>query len=201
MDLRFAAASDRSLLVYTADVPGLLRALEVAALPAVINLHPAYESLLIVFEPLACDHAELESQVRDISHAPPPVAARRMVEIPVRYDGTDLRDVAALHGITTDRVIELHSSSEYAVAFLGFMPGFAYLTGLPDELATPRLDTPRRRVEAGSVGIAGRQTGVYPFSSPGGWRLIGQTTLEMFRVDRTEPSLLRTGDRVRFKPV
>jgi len=97
--------------------------------------------------------------------------------------------------------IELHSSATYLVYFLGFVPGFAYLGGLPDELVTPRLVTPRRKVPAGSVGIAGNQTGVYPFATPGGWRLIGRTPVPVFRADREELSLLSIGDRVRFAPI
>jgi inhibitor of KinA len=115
--------------------------------------------------------------------------------------GPDLSDAAALHNLTPEQAIEAHASATYTVCFLGFAPGFAYLGGLPDALATPRLPTPRRRVPAGSVGIAGHQTGVYPFSTPGGWRLIGRTPLKMFRPDREAMCLLAIGDRVRFTPV
>jgi KipI family sensor histidine kinase inhibitor len=103
--------------------------------------------------------------------------------------------------MTAEQVIELHSSVEYQVYFLGFVPGFAYLGELPEGLVTPRLATPRRKVPAGSVGIAGNQTGVYPFATPGGWRLLGRTPLAMFRADRAELSLLSIGDRVKFVPI
>jgi KipI family sensor histidine kinase inhibitor len=105
-----------------------------------------------------------------------------------------------LHGLSSNDVIELHASAEYTVRFLGFVPGFAYLAGLPERLATPRLATPRPLVAAGSVGIAGRQTGVYPFSTPGGWRLIGRTDAKMFETNRSPMCLLEIGDEVRFVP-
>ena len=126
------------------------------------------------------------------------------MEIPVCYGGEfgpDLDEVAALHRISADRVVELHSSATYLVYFLGFVPGFAYLGELPKELITPRLATPRKKGPCGSVGIAGNQTGVYPFETPGGWRLLGRTPLAMFRTDREGLSLLSIGDRVRFVPV
>ena len=113
----------------------------------------------------------------------------RELQIPACYGGEfgpDLKEVAALHGLTTAQVIELHASVTYIVYFLGFVPGFAYLGELPEALATPRLDTPRRTTPAGSVGIAGKQTGVYPFATPGGWRLIGRTPIAMFRPDRED---------------
>jgi len=128
----------------------------------------------------------------------------RKVEIPVCYGGDygpDLNDVSSIHGMTPEQVIALHSSSSYLVYFLGFVPGFAYLGGLPEALVTPRLATPRRKVPPGSVGIAGSQTGVYPFATPGGWRLLGRTPVSVFRPDRTELSLLSIGDRVRFTPI
>jgi inhibitor of KinA len=112
-----------------------------------------------------------------------------------------LNDVGAIHAMSPEQVIALHSSSTYLVYFLGFVPGFAYLGGLPEALVTPRLATPRRRVPAGSVGIAGNQTGVYPVATPGGWRLLGRTPIAIFRPDRDELSLLSIGDRVRFTAI
>ena len=124
-----------------------------------------------------------------------------MVEIPVSYDGPDLNDVATLHNMTPEQVIELHSSATYIVYFVGFVPGFAYLGGLPGELATPRLQTPRKRVPKGSVAIGGTHTGVYPFETPGGWRLIGKTPVEIFDPESAELSRLLIGDQVRFTPL
>lgn len=184
----------------------LLRLMELEPIAGVRNLHPAYCSVLIRFDALKLRHGELEKVLRDYIERMENVqlAEPRLVEIPVCYDGEfgpDLKDVAELHGMTLERAIDLHASTTYTVYFLGFVPGFAYLGELPEALATPRLATPRRSVPAGSVGIAGSQTGVYPISTPGGWRLLGRTPTKMFRPERTEMSLLTIGDRVRFAPI
>ncbi len=132
-----------------------------------------------------------------------PEGLSRQIEIPVYYGGSwgpDLEEVAALCGLTPAEWIRQHSSAEYRVLMIGFVPGFPYLDGLPEQLAVDRLPTPRLRVPAGSVAVGGSQTGIYPLDSPGGWRLVGRTPLSLFRPNHAEPSLLRTGDRVRFVP-
>jgi inhibitor of KinA len=212
---QFQWASDQSLLVYFGQkitlqahqqVRKLLRLLELEPIAGVRNLHPAYCSLLVKFDGLRLRHDEVEAILRrylerlEEIKLPEP----RLVEIPVCYGeefGPDLAEVCAIHGLTPAQAIELHASAEYLVYFLGFVPGFAYLGELPEALVTPRLAVPRRRVPAGSVGIAGNQTGVYPFSTPGGWRLIGRTPVAMFRDEREGLSLLAIGDRVRFAPI
>jgi inhibitor of KinA len=227
--VRFEVASDQALIVYF-DAPAqmsgakaqplqnqitiqglekvrrLLRLLELEPIAGVRNLHPAYCSLLIKFDPLKLRHSELEEilpgYIARMEKVELPVPRR--VEIPVCYGGEygpDLKEVAKLHELTQDAAVELHSSTDYIVYFLGFAPGFAYLGELPKALVTPRLATPRRSVPAGSVGIAGSQTGVYPIATPGGWRLLGRTPLKMFQLDRAEMSLLSIGDRVRFVPI
>jgi len=115
--------------------------------------------------------------------------------------GTDLEEVAAAHGLKPEKVIELHSSETYRAYFLGFAPGFAYLGDVPAAIATPRLSSPRKKVPAGSIGIAGRQTAVYPMTTPGGWRVLGRTPLRVFRADRKPMGLITIGDRVRFRPI
>ena len=125
----------------------------------------------------------------------------RTVEVPVRYgsaDGPDLDEIARLHDIPAEEVVRIHSGADYLVYFLGFSPGFPYLGGMPAEIATPRLSTPRTHVPAGSVAIGGDHTGIYPVASPGGWRIIGRTPLEIFRADRVPVTLLQMGDHVRF---
>ncbi len=122
----------------------------------------------------------------------------RLVELSTTYDGEDLDDVARRWDMTTDEAVATHTGTEFVVAFVGFAPGFAYCTGLPAELAVPRLDRPRPKVPAGSVGLAGEYTGVYPTSSPGGWRLVGRTDAALWDADRDEPALLTPGTRVRF---
>ena len=188
------------------NVRWLLRLLELEPVPGVRNLHPAYCSLLVKFDAIRMRHEEVEGILRKYLERLKEVKLPepRRVEIPVCYGGEfgpDLAEVCARRGITQARAIELHSSVEYVVYFLGFVPGFAYLGELPEELVTPRLAAPRNRVPAGSVGIAGNQTGVYPFATPGGWRLIGRTALKMFRADSDGLSLLSIGDRVRFTPI
>jgi KipI family sensor histidine kinase inhibitor len=225
---RFQFASDQSLLVYFGQpeegraqarrlqsqitlqanekVRRLLRLLELEPVAGVRNLHPAYCSLLIKIDALRMGHGELEAILRrylerlEEVKLPEP----RHVEIPVCYGGEfgpDLAEVCAMRGITEAQAIELHASVEYLVYFLGFVPGFAYLAELPKGLVTPRLGAPRKRVPVGSIGIAGNQTGVYPFATPGGWRLLGRTPVPMFRADREASSLLSIGDRVRFAPI
>jgi KipI family sensor histidine kinase inhibitor len=206
-------ASDRSLLVSFGDeisldahrqVLRLVRAFE--ALPAgILNLHPAYASVLIDFDPRRRTHDAVEALVRQRFAVSEEQFANdpRTVEIPVCYGGAfgpDLEEVARHTGLTPARVVELHSSAQYLVYFLGFSPGFPYLGGLPPELATPRLAAPRKVVPAGSVAIGGSQTGVYTVDSPGGWRIIGRTALRLFDPAATPPALLRIGDTVRFVP-
>ena len=211
-NVRFRRASDQSLLIYF-DAPdtlvahqrvaGLLRRLQEEPVHGVRNLHPAFRSLLVKFDASHWTHEELEAALQPrIDHSAEETHSEpRAVEIPVCYGGEfgpDLEEVARLHGMTVEEVIALHTGDSYVVFFLGFAPGFAYMGDLPESLATPRLITPRKVVLAGSVGIAGRQTGVYPFATPGGWRLLGRTPLKMFQRDRTGMCLLALGDLVKF---
>jgi inhibitor of KinA len=165
---------------------------------------PAFASVLVAFDPVTVPPDEARAVVAGLLAnlpAPTPVEAGPVVEIPVRYggeDGPDLADVAAINGLSPADVVRLHGGPEYRAFFLGAVPGFAYLGPLPAAIATPRLATPRERVAAGSVGIAGAQTAVYPFAMPGGWRIIGRTDAPMWDLGRDQPSLLQPGDRVRF---
>jgi KipI family sensor histidine kinase inhibitor len=212
---QFRRASDSSLLIVFdqhislaahQQIAKLLRLLELQPINGVTNLHPAYCSVLVKFDALKLRHDQLESCLRpfldrlDEVNLPEP----RHREIPVCYGGEygpDLAEVGDTHSLSAQQVIDLHVSVTYIVYFLGFVPGFAYLGGLPEALVTPRLPFPRRRVTPGSVGIAGHQSGVYPFATPGGWRLIGRTPLAMFRPDRAAMSFLSIGDRVHFVPI
>ena len=206
-------ASDRSLLVWFGDkisldahrqVRRLVRAFQES--PAgILNLHPAYASVLIDFDPRRRQYEDVEAMVRERLEASDDHAVEdaRTIEIPVCYGGEcgpDLEDVARHTGLHAARVVELHASVPYLVYFLGFSPGFPYLGGLLPELATPRLAVPRKVVPAGSVAIGGGQTGVYPVDSPGGWRIIGRTMLRLFDPGADPPALLRIGDSVRFVP-
>ena len=212
---RFVPASDQSLLVSFGDaisvddnlrVQALLHAIEQCPIAGVRNLHPACSSLLVVFDAMRLDHAELEARLREYVERSENfgLAPQRTVEIPVCYDvefGLDLDEVAAGRAMSPQELIALHCSREYMVYFLGFVPGFAYLGDLPAELETPRLAAPRRMVPRGSVAIAGRQTAVYPLATPGGWRILGRTPLAMIEPEHENMSVLRMGDRVRFAPI
>jgi inhibitor of KinA len=208
-------SSDRSVVVRFGSeicaetreaVRRLVRLLEREPLAAVRNLNPAYTTVLVTFDPVQASHADLarilEGYLERLETVELP--APRRIEIPVLYggeEGPDLEAVAAHCGLAAAEVVERHAAGEYIVDFLGFAPGFAYLSGMDARIATPRLDAPRRRVSAGSVGIGGSQTGVYPFATAGGWRLIGRTALTLFDPEREPMSLLAIGDHVRFVPV
>lgn len=181
-------------------------ALRARPVPGLVETVPTYRSLLVMYDPQVSAADAMRTALTEALGALSAVdaPAGRLVEIPVRYGGEwgpDLADVAAHCGMTEVAVIELHAQPVYTVAMLGFAPGFTYLLGLPEALATSRLTTPRLRVPPGSVGIAGAQTGVYALSTPGGWRIIGRTDLALFDPGRVEPFALRAGDRVRFVPL
>ncbi len=180
--------------------------LEQVRLPGVGDIVPTYRSILIHYDSLVLSWEAVVAWVRTqaASIGPQPSVSGRRVEIPVVYGGAsgpDLDFVAHTHAISAEEVVRLHSSVDYIVYMMGFMPGFPYLGGLPPELETPRLETPRTRVPAGSVGLAGKQTGIYPLDSPGGWRIIGHTSVKLFEPALDPPALLAPGDRVRFVPL
>jgi inhibitor of KinA len=208
------AASDSSILAIFGDVIspemqdrvlGLFHALQAHSDARIRNLHPGYTSLLVDFDPLAMTHEEVTTLVASlVSASRSAVKNSEIVTIPVCYDdefGPDLADVAAHTGLATEEVMRIHSSATYRVSFLGFTGGFAYLGGMPEVLRMPRLATPRRAVTAGSVGIAGGQTGIYPTETPGGWRLIGRTPVRMFDPEAQPPTRVQAGDSVRFAPI
>jgi KipI family sensor histidine kinase inhibitor len=170
-------------------------------LPDLVELVPAARTVLVSVRPGTGGLGRLRHVLAAADLTDPPRPDRREVRIPVRYDGPDLDLAAETAGLTVAELVELHSGTEYAVAFTGFAPGFGYLVGLPEPLVQARLERPRTAVPAGSVGIAGEFTGVYPRSSPGGWRLLGRTDLALFDPHREPPALLVPGDTVRFEVV
>lgn len=212
---RFATLSDRALVVHLGDqidmstfraVRSLARQLEGQPPEGMIEFVPAFTTVAIYYDPLRSSEAELAFCINDLTtrfdlsaDAPP-----RVVEIPVCYGGefgNDLKFVAKQANLTPEEVIEIHSAGDYLVHMIGFAPGFPYLGGMSPRIATPRRETPRVKTPAGSVGIAGEQTGVYPIETPGGWQLIGRTPLALFRPQETPPTLLLPGDTVRFAPI
>ncbi|HEY0957595.1 MAG TPA: 5-oxoprolinase subunit PxpB [Roseateles sp.] len=168
---------------------------------SVQSVIPGMNNLTLSFDPLHTEAEALSQAVLALWKQPPrKQAAGRLVEIPVYYDGPDLGDVAAHCGLSAEEVVHRHAAAEYVVYFIGFQPGFAYLGGLDESLHTPRRAEPRTSVPAGSVGIGGAQTGIYPLATPGGWQLIGRTALPLFDPQAEPPTLLAPGDRVRFVP-
>jgi inhibitor of KinA len=202
------------------EVLRVFRLLQRAAIPGVIELAPAYTSVAVFFDPVAilkssgAVEAAFDELATKIRSAIVPAFQRRRrrtaasnprsIEIPVCYDaefGFDLDRVVEHTKLSKREVLDLHSTGEYRVACIGFVPGFTFLAGLPKNLATPRRDVPRKEIPPGSVGIGGAQTGIYPLRSPGGWNLIGRTPLKLFDPSKNPPTLLHPGDRVRFRAI
>ncbi|HVP15797.1 MAG TPA: 5-oxoprolinase subunit PxpB [candidate division Zixibacteria bacterium] len=213
---KYLPFGDSALFVEFGDVISLelnrkVTALDEAILKAgvqgVEELVPTYRSLLIRYNPLKTTYEQLVFQFKEIEEKLTESTTKvegRKITVPVVYGGEygpDLSRVARYHGLIEEQVVKLHSGREYRVYMIGFVAGFPYLGEVPDEIATPRLETPRLKVQAGSVGIAEKQTGIYPCEAPGGWQIIGRTTLELFDSLRQPPALLEPGDIVKFEPI
>jgi KipI family sensor histidine kinase inhibitor len=201
--VRLRPAGERAVLVELDGLDAVHRlaaGVRAAALPGVVDVVPGYRTVLVtaVDEPAL---AAARERLPALAATGGPRAPARTVEVPVTYDGEDLDDVCRLTGLGRGEVVARHTAVTYVVAFLGFTPGFPYLIGLDPALRVPRRDTPRLRVPAGSVGLAGEQTGVYPRATPGGWQLIGRTDAVLFDARRDPPALLAPGDRLRFTDV
>lgn len=186
------------------QVRTLLAALDATPPPGLIDLIPAYRTLLILFDPLLLTDDQLIDHLASLKLEEGSAIPSRTITIPVIYGGEygpDLNAVAAHGGLTPEEVIVRHSSAIYLVYFIGFSPGYPYLGGLDPALHTPRLTQPRLLVPAGTVAIGGQQTGIYPQQTPGGWRLIGRTPTRLYDPTASEPFLLRAGDEVRLRPI
>ncbi|MBC7856510.1 MAG: 5-oxoprolinase subunit PxpB [Pirellulaceae bacterium] len=212
---RFATLGDSALVVHLGDridtptflaIRSLSRQLAANPPAGMIELVPAFTTVAVYYDPLRTSQAELIASIgklagmADESLEPQP----RVVEIPVCYGGEfgcDLEFVAKHAQLSTSEVIEIHSAADYLVHMIGFAPGFPYLGGMSSKIAAPRRNSPRLKVPAGSVGIAGDQTGIYPLETPGGWQLIGRTPLELFQPHQDPPTRLQAGDIVRFRPI
>lgn len=167
---------------------------------------PTFCSLTVYFDPLQLDGKALENTVLELlkGYKEGEKSTKRVFCIPVCYEGEyapDMDDVCSLTGLSREEVIKIHCGTDYLIYMLGFLPGFPYLGGMDPRLEAPRLDSPRTAIPVGAVGIGGKQTGIYPLSSPGGWRLIGQTPVKVYDPDRQEPILYRAGDYIRFYPI
>jgi KipI family sensor histidine kinase inhibitor len=214
--VKYLPVGDRAVLVEFGNsispdinlrVHALDKAISKLRLQGVEECVPTYRSLLVYYDPLKTNYEQLVFRLKDLEGRVDEftVAARkRLVEVPMVYGdeyGPDLGYVAQYHSLDEEEVIRLHSGREYMVYMIGFVAGFPYLGEVADEIATPRLKTPRLHVPAGSVGIAEKQTGVYPRESPGGWQIIGRTPLRLFDVKRHPPVLMLPGETVKFKPI
>jgi len=188
-------------------VVSLMRALAESSIPGLRELVPSYSAVCVHYDPEQISYDQLLERVNDleIKELSSESASQKIVEIPVCYGaeyGPDLAFVAEHNGLSPEEVIAIHSGGTYLVYMLGFLPGFAYMGGMDERIATPRLTSPRARIPAGSVGIAGGQTGIYPLASPGGWQLIGRTPVKMFAMEgETGKFALSAGDRVKFVPI
>ncbi|MDO9352588.1 MAG: carboxyltransferase domain-containing protein, partial [Solirubrobacteraceae bacterium] len=202
--MRFLPVNLDALLVELDDLPqtlALLASLQVEPIDGIDELVPAARTIMVRFRPTTVTHDALVERIGGRSLAGPVERASTRVEIPVDYDGEDLDDVAQMLGLSRDEVIRRHTGSDYTVAFTGFAPGFAYLSGGHPSLNVPRRTTPRTRIPAGAVGLAGAFSGVYPQASPGGWQIIGVTATPMWDLGRDVPALLQPGFTVRFVDV
>jgi KipI family sensor histidine kinase inhibitor len=214
-EILFRLMGDRGLLLEFGDeislkinqkVRRMSLAIKRERIEGVIETVPTYRSLLIVYHPLIISLEDLKRKIKEIEGGLEEIDLPQpnLTRIPVVYGshyGPDLEEVATYCEMTPEEVIRLHCSVTYHIYMIGFMPGFPYMGELPDALVIPRLKTPRLSVPAGSVGIAQKQTGIYPMESPGGWRLIGKTPLKMFDPNKEPPSLLQMGDLVQFYPI
>jgi len=213
LDIQFA--SDRSLLIKVGDgiskenhekVKRIFLLLDSANIEGVQSIHPAYNSVLITFDPCLIEPHKINHAIKTIleNQDAVNVLPSRTINIPVCYEdefAPDISIVANHNSLSVEDVIRIHSRKEYIVYFLGFSPGFPYLGDMPKEISTPRLATPRITVPEGSVAIGGDQTGIYPVSSPGGWNIIGRTPLKLFSPEKSNPTLLKLGDKIRFTPI
>lgn len=214
-DVRFLLSGDTALTVefgneiseeINAQIRAFSIALDKSSIPGITEIVPTYRSLMVHYDPGRISHGALVKKLQgvvkkldSIEIPPSPV-----LEIPVLYGGEmgpDLPFVAEHAHKTEQEVIDIHTSTEYLIYMLGFTPGFTYLGGMSDEIATPRLQQPRVRIPAGSVGIAGKQTGVYPIDSPGGWQLIGRTPVKMYDPNRETPILPQAGQYIKFRAI
>lgn len=210
---RILPVGDRALLVEfgneiskTINAQIRLATVQMEALPGLVEIVPTYRSILINYDPEQTDYRTLATHIQamDFAVVENDDAIVTLIEIPVLYGGEygpDLVTVAEHAQLSESDVIRLHAQTDYLVYMLGFMPGFTYLGGLDERIATPRLASPRLKIPAGSVGIAGSQTGMYPSESPGGWQLIGRTPLTLYSPDREPPVFVNAGDYIRYLPI
>lgn len=214
-DIRILTAGDSSLLVefgkeispdINRKIAATVQLMKEQHIEGVVDIIPAFCSLLINYDPRVISYVEMKQRMQDLIKVDAKAEAgrKRVFEIPVCYGGEygpDIANIAKNAGLSEKEVIEIHSSRDYLIYMLGFLPGFTYLGGLDERIHTPRLATPRIKINAGSVGIGGSQTGIYPLDSPGGWQLMGMTPVKTYDPEREIPILVEAGDYIRFVPI
>lgn len=213
--VRILTAGDSSVLIefgkeispqINARITALVRLMKEQHIEGVVDMIPSFCALLINYDPRVVSYGKMKARLEKLLKLDLETkeAAARIFEIPVCYGGEfgpDLNAIAQHAGLTPKAVIDIHSASDYLIYMLGFLPGFSYLGGLDERIHTPRLANPRIRINAGSVGIGGSQTGIYPLDSPGGWQLLGMTPVKTYDPARAVPILFEAGDYIRFVPV
>lgn len=182
-------------------INGFMAALESAGIDGITECVPSYTTVAIYYYPEKIDYSTLCQKINTIEPAFATEQDTLVYKVPVLFNGLDLQFIAETHQFTESEVVRLHTAPDYKIHMMGFMPGFPYLGGLPETLATPRLPQPRQKVPAGAVGIGGSQTGIYPDESPSGWRILGVTPLKLFDIDRVDPFLFSPGHYIKFYPI
>lgn len=214
-NIRILTAGDSSLLIEFGNeispeinrrIAAVVELMREQHIEGVVDVIPAFCSLLVNYDPRVAGYEKMKKRLESLVRVDIKVgqAKRKIFEIPVLYGGEygpDLASIAGHAGISEDEVIAIHSSKDYLIYMLGFLPGFCYLGGLDERIHTPRLSNPRLRIRAGSVGIGGSQTGIYPLDSPGGWQLMGMTPVKTYDPEREIPILVEAGNYIRFVPV
>ncbi|WP_270487369.1 5-oxoprolinase subunit PxpB [Clostridium fessum] len=214
-EVRYLVAGDSAVCVefgneISPEINKKIRAFKIAVeksdIPGIVETVPTYRSLLVHYHPEVIGFKALTEEFDKLmgSLSSIPIPPPTVIEIPVLYGGEmgpDIENVAEHNHKTVEEVIKIHTSEEYLIYMIGFIAGFPYLGGMSKEIATPRLKSPRVKIEGGSVGIAGEQTGIYPVASPGGWQLIGRTPLKLYDADREKPVLLEAGQYIKFAAV
>lgn len=214
-EIKILTAGDSSLLIefgqeispkINQKITSTVQLMKEQHIEGVVDIIPAFCSLLINYDPRVIGYEELKERMKNLVKVDVKSQAgkKRIFEIPVCYGGEygpDIENIANHAGLSVDEVIKIHSSRDYLIYMLGFLPGFTYLGGLDERIHTPRLANPRLKIRAGSVGIGGSQTGIYPLESPGGWQLMGMTPVKTYDPEREVPILVEAGDYIRFVPV
>ncbi len=214
-DIRILTAGDSALLIEfgkeinpetNRKITALVQLMREQHIEGIVDVIPAFCSLLINYDPRVLSYEELKERMEHLLKMETKIEAtrKRIFEIPVCYGGEygpDIENIVEHAGLSVEEVIKIHSSKDYLIYMLGFLPGFTYLGGLDERIHTPRLASPRLKIRAGSVGIGGSQTGIYPLDSPGGWQLMGMTPVRTYDPERQTPILVEAGDYIRFIPI